>query len=103
MARDAFGRETRQVVRVRRDATAPVLAWSAPEDAVAAGTVTVRGTVADASACEVRVNGLAAQVVEGRWAAQVVVDARQPLPVTVTARDAAGNVSPPLTRTLRSR
>ncbi len=99
---DAAGNEARRSVRVRRDTTAPVLAWQAPTvEVVAPGDLEITGTIVDASPCDVLVNGTPAKVTGGTWSARVQVPLDATLAVAVTARDAAGNDAAPLAKSLR--
>ena len=103
VAKDDLGPETRHLYHVRYDATAPTVAWTTPaNDDVAPGTVVLAGTIADASAVTVRVNGAEAAVDNGQWTTSMVVVAPG-LDIVVVARDAAGNETILAKRTLRTR
>jgi len=99
---DAAGNAARRSVRVRRDTTAPVLAWQAPvADVVPPGDVEITGTIVDVSPCDVLVNGSPAKVTGDTWSARVQVPLDAPFAVAVTAKDAAGNEAAPLAKALR--
>jgi serine/threonine protein kinase/formylglycine-generating enzyme required for sulfatase activity len=109
VAADAVGNEVRQTVQVRRDATPPVLAWTAPDvgKPIAPGALVVEGTVRDAAIATVTVNGTPARVDGERWTAQVAVAPPEPattsptVAIDVLATDQAGNAAAPLRQTLR--
>ena len=92
-ATNAFGQAQAQV-SLTLDADAPVLQITAPTDdtALTASTVVVSGTVADATATTVTVNGVNATVTGGTFSAAVPLTLGSNT-LTATATDAAGNVA----------
>lgn len=92
VAENQVGLSTTVTRAVTRDSTAPVLTVTAPENnlVTAADTVIVSGTVTDAGAVTVTVNGQAAALSNGAFSVPVVLEGGSNT-ITVTATDAAGN------------
>ncbi len=94
VAYDGAGNSAQAVFTVYRDSTSPAISLSSPTDGARIGALTtaVVGTLQDASACTVTVNGVATSVSGGSFSADVtlVVGANT---VTVSATDSAGNNS----------
>ncbi len=92
VATDAAGNTTTVVRTGTKDATPPVITISSPADGSTTqnATVTVTGTVQDATAVTVTVNGTNAPVTNGNFSADVSV-AIGSNTITVIATDAAGN------------
>ena len=97
-ATDAAGNTTTVTRHVIRDTTVPTVILTAPTDGFITknGTVHVTGTVVDATAVTVNVNGV--PVVPdplGALAIDVPITAEGSNPILVTATDAAGNTASP--------
>jgi hypothetical protein len=94
IAADEAGNETPLTRQATRDTTAPVLSVEQPGEAayVAAGEVKVTGHVNDVTATTVTVNGVAAVVADGSFAATVPVN-EGPNALNISAVDAAGNTT----------
>lgn len=82
-------------VTITHDDTSPALTVMAPPDGavVATPSLIVRGTVQDANLEGVTVNGQRAEVADGHFQATVPLPADGTHPLTVTARDRAGNTT----------
>lgn len=92
-ATDAAGNRTTVTRTVTRDTGAPALSVTQPTDNAFTNQteLSVEGTVADATATSVTVNGVAAAVSGGNFSATVPVPNEGPNLLTVRAVDAAGN------------
>jgi hypothetical protein len=93
-AEDALGRRAVASVQVHVDGTAPALAFTSPQngEVVTGPTITVNGTIADASPVTVKVAGLDATVSGGTFTVAGVPITPGLNTLTATATDAAGNV-----------
>lgn len=93
-ATDAAGNSTNAARSVTRDTTRPALSLAQPADALVTKTaqLVVSGTVADATAVAVNVNGQSATVSGQSFTATLTL-AEGSNPINVTATDAAGNSS----------
>lgn len=94
VAENQVGLSTTATRAVTRDSTAPVLTVTAPENnlVTAAEAVIVSGTVIDAGAVTVTVNGQTAALTGGAFSAGIQLDGGSNT-ITVTATDEAGNVT----------
>lgn len=94
VAENQVGLSTTATRAVTRDSTAPVLTVTAPKNnlVTAAEAVTVTGTVSDAGAVTVKVNGSAVTLSGGAFSTGVQLDGGSNT-ITVTATDEAGNVT----------
>ena len=100
LATDAAGNTTNSSVSVTRDSQAPVIALQSPNDGITTtdSSVTVSGTVTDASSASVTVNGSNAPLTGGAFSKSIAL-AIGSNTITVTATDAAGNAAT-ITRTV---
>ena len=92
-ATDAAGNSATQVKQVLRDTQPPVVAITSPAEGTLtnAGRMAVEGTVEDASAVTVAVNGVAMTVQENRFRGEVPLAGEGKLTLAAVATDAAGN------------
>ncbi|CAA9357513.1 MAG: Serine/threonine protein kinase [uncultured Gemmatimonadetes bacterium] len=94
VATDAPGNRAEARVGIVRDATAPVLVVTAPTDgsAVRAPQVALSGTVSDAGAVTLTLNGAPVPVAaDGSWTASATLAAQGDNTLALVATDAAGN------------
>lgn len=93
VATDAAGNTSQVVATVQRDVTAPVVAIVSPAQGIVTKNeqASVSGTVSDAHATRVSVNGVAMGVSNGTFAGAVPLDVEGVNTLTATAIDAAGN------------
>jgi hypothetical protein len=102
---DAGNRSLPQRIRLRiaapPDTEPPRLTIETPAEGsrVEEGTITLRGTINDASASTVEVDGRPAGIDRGEWFIDVELRAGERA-LRITARDEAGNEAGPLVRTL---
>ena len=92
-ATDAAGNSANTVRQVVRDTKAPVVSIASPaEGAITrAGSLAVEGSVEDASAVTVAVNGVAMTVANGAFRGEVPLSGEGRIALTAVATDAAGN------------
>jgi RHS repeat-associated protein len=98
VATDGATNESTASRNVVRDSQAPVVTIAAPADGSLTNltSVSVSGTVTDASAVTLSVNGVTIPVdASGNFAGQVPLGAEGPNTITFTATDAAGNSASP--------
>ncbi|HEX7149903.1 MAG TPA: Ig-like domain-containing protein [Thermoanaerobaculia bacterium] len=93
VATDAAGNTSTSSVKVTRDTVDPVVTVAAPAKASVIGTVpvVVRGTLQDATAVAVTVDGTAATVTNAAWQASISGLSEGKHSFTIVAVDAAGN------------
>ncbi|MCU1348603.1 MAG: hypothetical protein JWO56_1633, partial [Acidobacteria bacterium] len=92
---DAAGNVGTKELHVVRDTAAPALQIATPDaDALLANLpLVVRGTVTDATAVTVTVNGVAATLTQDSWEASFATLPEGLQPLVVVATDAAGNIT----------
>ncbi len=95
VAWDEAGNSANAQRSITVDSVPPALVITAPAPGLAtrATTLEIRGTVSDATAVEVTVDGTAAALAAGEFAFTASLPAEGPRSFVVRARDAAGNVS----------
>ena len=100
VATDAAGNTTTVTRSLIKDSAAPVLTLSGPSDGATTqqATITVSGTVQDATTTAVKVNGTVVAVTNGTFSTQIALTVGANT-ITVLATDAAGNATT-ITRTV---
>jgi uncharacterized protein YfaP (DUF2135 family) len=93
VATDAAGNQTTTTRAIVRDVDPPVIAVSSPSDnvLVRTATVTVTGTITDASAVTATLNGAPLTIAADRSYQTTIALSEGPNTLTLVARDAAGN------------
>ena len=99
VATDQNNHSTKATLTVQRDSTAPVLSNVLPADGAYLNTPTIKvsGTVSDASAVSVLVNGMAASVSNNQFTIDIPGNEGANT-LNIQATDSAGNVASPVTR-----
>jgi RHS repeat-associated protein len=99
VARDAAGNQTQTTRTLTRDNDAPVVSVASPSDQVLVktNTVTVRGTITDASVVTATLNGVPLTIASDRTYQSTIALSEGLNTITLVATDAAGN-STTLTR-----